>query len=175
MAEKDILAKLIDSKKEAVLRVILHSSEELYLLEIAKKSKVSTTSTFRILQELVSLGILTKKQWKTSKTYSCLNNQKTEFLKDLFHEEFDGLQAFIDSVKGIPGINTIILHGAKRNGKANILVLGKNIDPEPLEKIVLEIKEKGFEISFLTLTKEQYEQMSKMGLYSGDKNILFST
>jgi len=173
MIEKEILAKLIDSKKEAVLRVVLHSSEELYLQEIAKKSKVSTTSTFRILQKFVSMGILTKKQWKNSKTYCCLNNSKTEFLKDLFHEEFDGLQTFIDSVKDISGINNIILHGAKRKGKANILIIGKNIAPEPLDKIVLEIKEKGFEISFLTLTKEQYEQMSKMGLYSGDKNILF--
>ncbi|MDP3990677.1 MAG: helix-turn-helix domain-containing protein [archaeon] len=172
MVEKDVLAKLIDRKKEAVLRVILHSSEELYLQEIAKKSKVSTTSTFRILQEMVSLGVLTKKQWKTSKTYSCLTNPKTEFLKNLFHEDFDGLQAFIDSVKGTKGISTIILHGAKKKNKANVLIIGNGIDLDPLDKIAQEIKEKGFEVSFLTLTKEQYEQMSKMGLYSGDKTTL---
>ena len=34
------------------------------------------------------------------------------------------------------------------------------------------VKDKGFDLSYLTLTKEQYEQMAKMGLYSGEKQVL---
>jgi len=56
-------------------------------------------------------------------------------------------------------------------------LIGEGIDlptKENIDQICKLIKEKGFEISFLTLTPEQYTQMIKMGLYSGEKKILKS-
>ena len=172
MGKKEVLATLIDSKKAAILRIILNSKDEMYLKEIAEKSNVPITSAFRILQEFVNLEILQKRHWKTSKLYLCQSNEKVEFLKDLFQEEFDGLQEFVDTVSGISGINNIILHGARKNGKANVLLLGENIDVNPVESACLKLREKGFELTYLTLTKEQYAQMAKMGLYSGEKQNL---
>ena len=40
MVKKEVLANLIDSKKASILRIILNSKDEMYLKEIAEKSKV---------------------------------------------------------------------------------------------------------------------------------------
>src|SRR3989338_10773179 len=95
MVKKEVLAKLIDEKKAAVLQIILSSKEEVCLKEVAEKSKVSITSTFRILQELVGMGVLKRREWKNSIVYCSEDNEKASFLKELFYEEYDGLQDFV--------------------------------------------------------------------------------
>ncbi len=165
----------MDEKKAAILRILLNSPDELYLKEIAQKSNVPIASAFRILQELVTLDILQKREWKTSKVYSPLQNEKVEFLKDLFNEEIDGIKEFLIATQNLANIQNIILHGTRKKDKANLLLIGEGIDLPTKDKIDQTckiIKDKGFEISFLTLTQEQYTQMIKMGLYSGEKKIL---
>ena len=84
----------------------------------------SITSTFRILKEFVSWEILDKKEWKTSKVYFCQNSEHVDFLKDLFSEQFDGLQEFVNIIGNFEGVNNIVLHGAKKKGKASVLLIG---------------------------------------------------
>lgn len=175
MERKEVLSKLLDDKKTSVLKILLNSKEELYLKEISEKSKVSLTSTFRILHELTTLGIIQKREWKTSKVYSCEANEKVDFLKELFTEEYDGINEFVRSLQDQSNIQNIILHGARKKDKANLLLIGEGIDiptKEKIDQICKTIKDKNFEITFLTLTPEQYTQMIKMGLYSGEKKIL---
>ena len=95
-----------------------------------------------------------------------------KFLKELFYEEFDGIKNFVDLTKDIAGIQSIILHGKQQPGKANLLIIGDAVNSKRIDEICQEIKEKNFELSFLTLTAEQYEQMAKMGLYSLEKKVL---
>ena len=172
MVKKEVLSNLIDQKKTAILKLLINSKDELYLKEISEKSKVSLASTHRILQEFVNQEILERKEWKTSKTYKCKENEKVKFLTELFYEEFDGLSLFVKAVEGIEGIENILLHGTKSKNKANVLIIGNNVNADKIDNICNEIKEKGFEITFMPLTKEQYNQMVKMGLYSGEKKIL---
>lgn len=172
MSKKEALRALLDEKRSAVLKVLVNASEEMYLQEIATKSNVSVTSTFRILQEFTQQQLVKKRHWKTSKVYACEKNEKVDFLKELFLEEFDGLQEFVQSVGTVPQIQNIILHGGQKKGKANVLLIGENIDLVKVEENCKTIRENGFELSYLTLTKIQYEQMVKMGLYSGEKKVL---
>ena len=172
MTKKEVLSNLIDKKKAAILKLLINSKDELYLKEISDKSQVPLASTFRILQELVSQEILERKEWKNSKTYKCKENDKMIFLRDLFYEEFDGLGEFVKSVRSFEEIQEIILHGTKKKSKANVLLIGNDINADKIDQVCNEIKEKGFEITFMPLTKEQYNQMAKMGLYSGEKIIL---
>jgi len=177
MERNEIISKLIDGKKSSILKTIINSKEELYLKEISEKSNVSLTSTFRILQEFTALGLIQKREWKTSKVYSCQTNEKVDFLKELFTEDYDGISEFVHSLQDLSSIQSIILHGTRKKDKANLLLIGEGIDlptKENIDQICKLIKEKGFEISFLTLTPEQYTQMIKMGLYSGEKKILKS-
>ena len=172
MVKKEMLAYLIDDKKAAILRLLLNSSEELYLKEIADRSGVSLTSTYRTLQDFVSLGMVGRREWKTSKVYRMEANDKTAFLKELLHEEYDGTKDFVDAISSMAGVEGILLQGARKKGKANILIIGHGIDGTPVEEAAKRIKDKGFDLSFLTLTQNQYEQMMKMGLYAGEKVVL---
>jgi len=172
MGKKEVLSNLIDQKKAAILKLLINSKEELYLKEISEKSNVSLASTFRILQEFVNQEILERKEWKNSKTYKCKENEKMKFLAELFYEEFDGLNIFVKAVERIEGIENILLHGTKNKNKANVLLIGNNINADKVDEICNEIKQKGFEITFMPLTRLQYDQMAKMGLYSGEKKVL---
>lgn len=172
MVRKEVLHSLIDSKKIAILDVLLNAHEEMVLKEIAEKSKVPMASTFRILQELVGQGLLHKRKWKTSTIYSCIQNEKTDVLKELFSNEYDGVSEFVQLIVEGAGVQSIISHGAPRKGKANLLVIGESLDGVQLEEASQKVREKGFDLTYLPLTKKQYDQMSKMGLYQGEKKVV---
>ncbi len=172
MGKKELLPALLDRKRIAILKTLLQSTEELYLNEIAKKSQVSVASTFRLLKEFAALGLVERKVWKNNKVYFCQNNEKTALLKDLLLEEFDGVKAFLEAVQGITGIHKIIQHGKAGQNKATIILIGEALDQEQIKQACSKIKENGFNLSFIILAPEQYNQMVEMGLYSGDKTIL---
>ena len=172
MARGEALAQLVDEKKSAVLKALFNSKEELCLNEVAAKSSVSVTSTFRILQELTNAGLVKRREWKNSKVYSPEDNEKVTFLKELFYEEFDGLGEFLNSVSGMTSIQSIVSYGPKKKDKGSVMLIGEGIDSNKVTEICQQLKEKGFELTFLTLTKNQYDQMTRMGLYSGDKKVL---
>ncbi len=172
MVKREVLEALMDPSRVAVLKVLLGAKEELVLKEISQKSKVPNASTFRILQEFVRLEVLSRREWKTSKVYRCSDNEKARFLKELFREDYDGVQEFVDGLKDWTEIQSIILQGSKESGKANLFLIGENIDAMRVEKLSNDIKQKGFDLSYLTLTRNQYTQMTKMGLYQGEKKVI---
>lgn len=167
-----VLAGLMEPKKSAVLRVLLNSKEELCLKEVAAKSNVSLTSTFRLLGELVSSGLVRRREWKNSKVYSPEDNEKAGFLRELFYEEYDGLTDFLEQTNGLAGLSGVVQYGPKKKDKASVMLIGEGIDLVKVNESCQKLKEKGFELTYLTLTKSQYEQMTKMGLYSGEKKVL---
>src|SRR3989344_4402056 len=122
MSKKEAISSLMDHKKAAILRILLNSKEELYLKEISQQSSVPIASTFRILQELVSLGLIEKRKWKTTTVYSCLRNEKVDFLQEIFLEEYDGVREFTQKVEKVSGIHTIILHNPGKKGGAHFLL-----------------------------------------------------
>ena len=89
-------------------------------------------------------------------------------------EEFAGQQTFLHAAAEITGINKIILHGKASKNKANLILIGENIVLPKVKQVCSEIKAKGFNLSFIPLAPDQYQQMMKMGLYSGEKTVLKS-
>jgi len=68
----------------------------------------------------------------------------------------------------------VLLHGKQGNQRANVLIIGSDVDNAKIKEICGNIKEKyKFIISPLVLTAEQFKQMSSMGLYSGKEKVLF--
>jgi predicted transcriptional regulator len=172
MTKGEILVQLMDVKKSAVLKTLFNSKEELCLNEVAAKSNVSITSTFRLLQEFSTLGLVKRREWKNSKVYFPEDNEKVAFLKEIFYEEFDGLTEFVNLVSTVPSIQSIVMYGPKKKDKASVMLIGENMDLKKVDEACQKLKEKNYELTYLTLTKPQYEQMTKMGLYSGEKKIL---
>jgi DNA-binding Lrp family transcriptional regulator len=175
MEDLDILEHLFDAKTLELLRFFMKNpQEQYYLREIAKLSKLPVTSTYRLLNRFVSLGILKVVSIKNNKLYQIESNKTTDFLKTVLKLEPRILDAFVDKVKGFPGLSAVVLHGEEKEDRANILLIGENIDVNEMKMLCGEIREKyNFTITSLTLAKEQYEQMAAMGLYSGKKKIIF--
>ena len=175
MENVKILEGLFDNKKLAVLRLFLQNKErQFYLREIAKETKVPIATTFRIIGRLVKLELVSQLKINKFKLYKIAENENIVFLEGFLKEGKRIVQQFADKVKLLSGVEEIILHGDETEEKANILLIGEDVDANELKRICAAIKEQyKFTISSLTLTREQFSQMSNMGLYSGRKKVLF--
>ncbi len=175
MENVEILEELFDSKILAILRTLLSNrKKEFYLREISKESKVSVASTFRIINKFVKLGIVKQHVINKFKLYQINDNDTTKFLRKLVKKETKVLQIFVNKASLIPGVEMIIQHGPETKERANVLLIGQNIDEGAIKQACSKIRsDYGFTVSPLTLTVDQFAQMSKMGLYPEEKTVLF--
>lgn len=176
MENLNILEELFDQKMLRILRMFIADKEkQFYLREISKDANVPVATTARIIDKLLKLELIKLIVVKKFKLYQLnADNPNIKYLESFLREEKLILDIFVDAVKNLSGVTSIIQHGEIMKERANILILGENIDGAELKRIVAEIKEKyKFTISYLTLAREQFQQMSKMGLYSGEKKLLY--
>lgn len=174
MTKVGLVKGLLDDKKLAVMDVLFNSHEEMYLGEIAKAAKVPVATTFRIVNDLVGLGIIKVNKIKKLKLYSLEKNEKTLFWGNILKKGVQVLDEFISIVKEIPGLQEVRLHGEDMKDRANLLIIGEKLDEGILKGAVADIKEKhNFTISYLPLTLLQYNQMSAMGMYGEKKKVLW--
>lgn len=175
MEEVNVLEGLFDPKILKIVRLFLNEKDnQFYLREISNKVNVPVATTFRIIKKLLKLGIIEEIKIKKFKFYKIKEGSNIKFLESFIREEKRILDLFIDKIKNIEGINSIILHGKEMKDRANILIIGENIDSNSIKQLCGEIKDKyNFNISSLTLTEDQFKQMSSMGLYSGQKKTLY--
>ncbi len=171
-----ILEELFDRKKIRILKLFLRDKEnEFYLREISRLARVPVASTHRIIKKLVSLSIIKEIRIKQFKVYMIAQNKTVEYLDSILKEETRIIDLFIDEIKLLPGIQIVIQHGEEKKNKANLLIMGKDVNPDEIKRICAKIKDDySYSIHTLTLTQEQFQQMSSMGLYPGKKKVLFS-
>ena len=170
-----VLEELFDRKLIAVLKVLFSDTGKLfYLQEVSKASGVPMATCSRILGKLGRLGIIEVSAISRFRLYKMSPGKKAEILARLFKQDAKVLEAFIGRARKINGVGAIILHGKQSKDRANVLLIGENIDPGEVKGLCAEIKERhNFMVSPLSLTQEQYQQMSLMGLYSGEKRVLY--
>ena len=173
MEPAEILESLFDNKILKIIKHFLKDEErEYYLREVARHSRVSAASTYRILNKLLDLSIIEMREIKTMKLYKLAKNKNVDFIKSIM--EVDVIEFFIENASKLENIEEILLLGKKDKSKANVLLLGNNIDISQVKLIIAEIKQKyDYTINQMSLSREQYEQMSSMGLYPGNKRVLY--
>jgi len=171
----EILKSLFDDKKIRVINVLLQERDkQFYLREISKVADVSLATTYRIINQLVKLNIAKIVPVSKFKLYQIEDNEQAMFLATILKEKKKALQEFIDVLRTIKGIHMLILHGEDTETKANVLVIGEDIDTEQVKRVASAIKDRfNFNITYMTLTGQQYEQMSSLGLLQKQKRILF--
>ena len=174
MEEISVFEELFDNKIISVLKVLFKdSNREFYLQELSQEAGVPMATTLRILNKLNKLEIVEVNKISRVKLYKLKDNKKVKFLASIFKMEIRILDKFIEEIKDLPGLKQVILHGKEHTDRANVLLIGDDLDTGEIKRICAEIKEKyQFTINPLSLTESQYEQMSQMGLYSGQKKIL---
>ncbi|MFP4119249.1 MAG: hypothetical protein ACLFTH_04310 [Candidatus Woesearchaeota archaeon] len=173
-SKQQILESLLNPSLFKILKFLINNEDKKYYLrEIAKLCRVPAATTYRIMQQLVSANIVQVEQIKRVKLYT-LNTENTRFLIEILQDRKSALVEFVESIKSFDGLQMVVLHGREEKDRANVLVIGNNMDIESIKRNAVYISDKyRFNIILLTLTPEQYNQMSSMGLYPGKKKILF--
>ncbi|MGM5480127.1 MAG: winged helix-turn-helix domain-containing protein [Nanobdellota archaeon] len=171
---KEVLESLISPSTLKILKLFINNDDtKYYLREISKLSKVPPATTYRVLQQLVENDLLIIDQIKRMKLYY-LNTENTQFLLELLQDRKSAVTEFVNTVKSFEGVQMVVLHGKEEKNRANVLVIGNNLDSESIKRNAVYMSDKyNFNIILLTLTPDQYNQMSSMGLYPGKKRILF--
>ncbi len=176
MQKKVILRGLIDKGLIEILLVLIKNPEkDFYLTELARQSNIPTATTYRSLEKLYKLEVIDIIKINKFKVYKLANNESTKFLAVIFEEKQDPIQNFTEEIKKINEVEQLIMHGEQKDNATNILLIGNKIDSAKIDAIVERIKtQTNHEISFVSLDEAQYQKMTRMGLYSGKKKILFS-
>jgi hypothetical protein len=172
---KESVTGLIDHKLTAVLGVFIRNPNKEYCLnEVTNESKVPVATTHRMLRKLLKLNLIKFNKIKTLRLYSLNDTDAISYLSTLFEDSDAHINEFIEAVRNDPNIDNITQYGKETKDRVNLLVIGRNVNSEPIKANIYNIKEKyGITLNTLILEPEQYEQMSDMGLYSGRKKTLY--
>ncbi len=175
MQNLELLEELFDKNIIRMLQLFLSFKEKkFYMREISKETKIPIASTSRILTKLVKLELIELIKINRFKLYQLNDNDDIRFLKRFLKKEIQILDKFVDSIKNFPGIERVILHGEQKQHRADVLLIGEDIDSDKIKETVGALRDTSkFTVSALILTNEQYDQMSEMGMYTGKKRILF--
>ena len=173
-SDRDVLEALLPSSTLKILKLFINNEDQTYYLrEISKLTKVPPASTFRIIQKLVEHKILLIDYIKKFKLYR-FNPENARFLVNVLQDRKSAVVEFVNSIKEFDGVQMVVLHGQEDKNRANVLVIGNNMDVESIKRNSVYIGEKyKFNIILLTLVPDQYNQMASMGLYPGKKKILY--
>jgi hypothetical protein len=170
-----LLEGLFDKKKMSLIKLFLDSPErEFGLREAAKAARVPPATTHRILRVLVKLEVVEERKVRQLRLYKLDQNKATKFLDELLAIKKTAMEEFLEEARLLPGVESIIQYGTPTKEKASVIIIGENVDTANLSRIVGEIKEKyRFGILQTILPSFSYEQMSAMGLFTGEKKVLF--
>jgi hypothetical protein len=175
MITKNILEEFFDKKELAILKLFLFDkTDKFYLREISKKAKIPIATTFRIVRKLKQIEIIEETQIKKTKLYSLAQNKNTKKLAELFEERKTIIDEFVTTISVLEGVAMILIHGEEEKERANLIILGTNINTKAIKDKVGELKEKhNFTIIELVLEPAQFAQMSSMNLFPNKKTILW--
>ncbi len=175
MADINILKQLFDKKILRIIDVFLQNkNKQFYLRELSREASVSPATTYRIIGKLVKAGIIEEIKISKFKVYKIIISEKTNGLSKLLKEEVNPLEIFVEKLRELEGIDSVILQGKKTNKSVNVLIIGNDDVSKKVDGITSDIKQKhNFNIDFLILSDLQFRQMTKLGVYSGEKKVLW--
>ncbi len=175
MPDSDLIKQLFDKKIIRVISVFVkNKKKQFYLREISRLSNVSPATTYRILKKLLNAKVIREIRIGKFKAYEIIDDQRLKALEGLIKEEPRPLDEFIHNISLLDGIDSVILHGKATPKSANLLVIGKDETNAQVSEIASKIKkEHRFSIDFLILSDMQFSQMNRLGVYSGEKQVLW--
>ena len=173
---REILMSIIDEKIGKILDKLFQNPKKgYYLSELSEESGVSLSSTYRILKKLLKLKIVREEIVGPIKMYYLSKNPQTSLLGELINPGKSVIKIIREFFSNIIGIERIVSYGRISSDKATLLLIGKSIDTSEVEKRKEKLKHEGILVNHIILTPEQYEQMSILGLYPGEKKEIWNS
>lgn len=175
MVGAETLKQLFDEKKISVIQFFTrHPTTTHTLSEVVDETKLPLSTTHRILKDLTQKNILSTQEQKHLTTYYLSENEHAKYLSQLLYEQPSVLEEFVNKIRSDPGIQQVLLHGKPTDTRANIVVIGTNINKDAVNEEVANIlEEHRYTISHLILEPEQFGMLESMGQFSGEKTVLY--
>ena len=168
MAENNkasFLSNLFDKKTVDILKSLLTKKDVFYLRDLSRDTGVSLATTFRIVQKLNKMGLVTKESNDKFTFYRINRGSKAfneayymliglpadpiQILKNNLEEQFKE-QYELFSIKG-----------------KKIFIVSSSIQTHEARQIVRKaFEETGKKLDFVVISPMQFEQMQKMGIIS---------
>lgn len=174
MQTGEVLKSLFDEKKIAVLQYFIYNPGESTLSEVVEATGISLATMHRILKELAQKNLLDTTKIKHMTLYTLGQSQAAQALANLFYEHPTPIMEFVNNTRSIDGIQRILMHGESTNRRANIVLIGTDIDKEKVnEEVANRLEQDHFTISHLILDPEQFTMLENMGQFSDKQTVLY--
>jgi len=119
----DALRDLFDERIIEIMTLFMENpGKKFFLTDVANKSKINVTTTFRILNRLVEKNFVKSSIIGKTRAYELEQKKKTQELLKLLQKEDDPLQLFIQEISSHPRIKKVILESREKRGAKLILV-----------------------------------------------------
>jgi len=165
-----LLATLFDAKTVEVLKKLLVKKDIFYLRDLSRETNVSLATTYRIVQKLTKLGLVSKEQKDKFTFYTLVKDSPV--YKELYTliigtapDPIATLRSELEK-KG-KEFSLYLLKGREKK----IFIVSAKLDDATVKPIIDKIAGKtGQKLNYLVLKPAQFNQMQEMGLI--DKNKL---
>lgn len=173
MKQLNVLRELFDEKILKIIDLFLEKQDVHFsLTQVSEESGVSVATSLRILDKLVSKGVVEVNLMGKSKFYKLKLGEKTVELGRILKRE-EHLSEAIEKLKALEEVEKIVLE-VKSDEDAKIILVGKELPTDLIDKITSEINEKyGFKIFHVEISPKQFESMEKMNIYNLNKKIIW--
>lgn len=167
MNEKaELLASFFDKKTVAVLNSVLRQKDTFGVREIARSASVSVATTYRILQKLISIKLVSKGAHGKLAYYSV--NKKAPLLDSVYSIVVGTRPSPIDLFKErvVAADSKASFHVTKdASGEEKVFVISNTLSLEKAGEIAgLVETETGKALKYVVLALEQFKQMRDMGI-----------
>jgi len=170
------LAGLLDDKLIKIISLFVkYPEKKFYLTEVSKLSGVNNTSTFRIVNRLVTQEIVKSTVIGRVRVYQLAKTERAASLAKMIKSEDkgDGLEKFISRIRALPRVKMVLLD-SRTEHSAKIIVISEFSLKDRISKITKEILDSyNFRIDFVELNPGQFEGLRKLNSFGQGKKILF--
>lgn len=157
-----LLSEVFDDKIVTILKCLLSKDNIFYLRDLSRETNVSLATTYRIIQRLMRLGLVTKNASNKIVYYQLAKN--SEVFKELYQviigNSTSPLMVLRKRIEEKCGDGANVYAKDKK-----IFVISNKLKPEALTLICEEIRELiGIKLDALLVSPTQFKQMKSMGL-----------
>ncbi|MFH0869208.1 MAG: helix-turn-helix domain-containing protein [archaeon] len=169
-ARSQLLASLFDKKTIEILKKLLLKKDIFYLRDLSRETGVSLATTFRIVQKLMSLGLVTKEQQDKFTWYKLLRD--TDIYREVYSLVMgatpDPADMFKQQLKG--RFAAAFQAYMTRDKDKKIFVISDMVKQADADAIISSVTETtGTKLNCMVITPAFFEQMQTIGMIAKEK------
>jgi predicted transcriptional regulator len=171
MEEKSVLlAQLFDHKTIEILKKLLLKKDIFYLRDLSRETSVSLATTFRIIQKLLGLGLVSKDHQDKFTFYRI--NRESQVYKEIYALVLGSTPDPIDLFKQLLKEKFVGLFQAyvTKDKDRKIFVVSEHISQTDADTLAQTVQATtGTKPNYMVITPTFFEQMQTIGLITKDK------